>query len=690
MWGRARDIAEKNSLSDILPVILQARGSRYGRAGEFEKGEADLRMAIALAEQNHDRYVLASALANMGYYLLRRFRYDETLQWSERALEICQRDGFEALTAAIQVNTSWAYYRLGDLDKAGQTFKAAENALGRMGLQQSWMTALGNIGNFYLSQGDYRQSIPYFEKAYHVAEEIRNDSEMATWLNNLAMAHLQAGDLEAAGRYNLQAQKLYPADSPSRVFPILNAARISILRGNYDDAGRLYQDALDAGTPDPFLQWETRAGMAELGFAKGDLAAARTETGRALKIVDASWSRLSNDQSKLTFQSRLASFSRSYVDFLMSQNRVEEALEFADSRRARLLAEKMHIPPDKETAGGGLKALAGRLHAVLLSYWLAPQKSWLWVVTASEIRAFPLPPEPQIRSLAERYSRSILDHREADLTVNPAGRELYQVLIAPATAMLPAGSRVVLAPDGALHGLNFETLVTTGGRYWLEDAVIEVVASLRLMNRASGTPAKGQAALLIGDAAEQLSGLPKLQSAAGEIAGISALFPENQVITGEAARPESYRAANPKRFATIHFAAHAVANPESPLESAVILSPGNESYKLYARDVQEIPISARLVTVSACRSAGARPFLGEGMVGFAWAFLGAGAQNVIATLWEVPDQSTAQFMRLFYERIRKSIRPAEALRDVKLEFLRSTDATRRKPYYWAAFQAYTR
>ena len=78
------------------------------------------------------------------------------------------------------------------------------------------------------------------------------------------------------------------------------------------------------------------------------------------------------------------------------------------------------------------------------------------------------------------------------------------------------------------------------------------------------------------------------------------------------------------------------------------------------------------------------------MVGFAWAFLSAGAQNVVATLWEVPDQSTAHFMRSFYERIRKDRQPAEALREVKLEFLRSPDAIRRKPYYWAAFQVYRR
>ena len=77
------------------------------------------------------------------------------------------------------------------------------------------------------------------------------------------------------------------------MFPILNAG------ADCDAAGGITRrpdactsDALAARTPDPFLQWETRAGMAELHFAKGDLAGARSETEQALQIVDGSWSRL--------------------------------------------------------------------------------------------------------------------------------------------------------------------------------------------------------------------------------------------------------------------------------------------------------------------------------------------------------------------------------------------------------------
>ena len=94
----------------------------------------------------------------------------------------------------------------------------------------------------------------------------------------------------------------------------------------------------------------------------------------------------------------------------------------------------------------------------------------------------------------------------------------------------------------------------------------------------------------------------------------------------------------------MHFTAHAEANTESPLDSAVILSQDGSGYKLYARDILEQPLSADLVTISACRGAGERKYAGEGLVGFAWAFLRAGAQRVIAGLWDVDDRSTAALM----------------------------------------------
>jgi CHAT domain-containing protein len=161
------------------------------------------------------------------------------------------------------------------------------------------------------------------------------------------------------------------------------------------------------------------------------------------------------------------------------------------------------------------------------------------------------------------------------------------------------------------------------------------------------------------------------------------------VHTGPQASPAVYRAANPGQFSLIHFAAHAEANRENPLDSAVILSPErqNGQNRLYARDVLDVPIHADLVTISACRSAGVRSYSGEGLIGFAWAFLQAGAHQVVAGLWDVSDTSTEPLMNRFYGGIAEGQDPVTAMRKAKLA-LASEDARYSKPFYWGPFQVY--
>ena len=127
----------------------------------------------------------------------------------------------------------------------------------------------------------------------------------------------------------------------------------------------------------------------------------------------------------------------------------------------------------------------------------------------------------------------------------------------------------------------------------------------------------------------------------------------------------------------------------SPLDSAIVLSKDSaqdDSFKLYARDIIQHKLRADLVTISACYSAGNRSYSGEGLVGLSWAFLRAGAHNVIAALWDVSDASTAQLMDKFYDELNKGASPDAALRTAKLSFLRGKEFG--NPYYWAPFQLY--
>jgi CHAT domain-containing protein len=216
---------------------------------------------------------------------------------------------------------------------------------------------------------------------------------------------------------------------------------------------------------------------------------------------------------------------------------------------------------------------------------------------------------------------------------------------------------------------------------------MHLAPSLGMLDSAAPETLHRNSILLIGNPEKAVDEYPKLPYAAREIELIGNTFPADRklVIQGAQADPSSYRDASPGRFGWIHFAAHATANRANPLDSSLILSRGPSGYMLSAREVMEVPLHARLVTLSACRSAGARTYSGEGQVGLSWAFLRAGAQSVVAGLWDVTDRSTSSLMADFYDQIANGAAPPEALRHAKLLLLKGSYP---KPFYWGPFQLY--
>jgi CHAT domain-containing protein len=199
--------------------------------------------------------------------------------------------------------------------------------------------------------------------------------------------------------------------------------------------------------------------------------------------------------------------------------------------------------------------------------------------------------------------------------------------------------------------------------------------------------------LLLGNAIAPNPDYPELRKASVEMESVEKNFspPQQKILARETATPTAYLSGKPEQFSYIHFVAHGTASRTSPLDSAIVLSksgPEDDSFKLYARDIIHQPLHAELVTISTCYGAGSRAYSGEGLVGLSWAFLRAGAHNVIGALWEVSDVSTPQLMDELYGDLARGKTPDIALRDAKLKLLRSSTAFR-KPFYWAPFQLYT-
>jgi CHAT domain-containing protein len=318
----------------------------------------------------------------------------------------------------------------------------------------------------------------------------------------------------------------------------------------------------------------------------------------------------------------------------------------------------------------------------------------LWAATSKELRRFDLPARSEIEAAADRYRKALGGPQDVLSSSNPDGRWLYENLIAPADAMIPKNTNVFVIPDGSLTNLNFETIVVPGAQphFWIEDATVISASSLRLLENSRNARGHERSLLLIGNSVSPNDKYPELSKAGDQVNGVANHFSagSRQVITREQATPSAYLNSKPERFSFIHFVAHGTASRSSPLDSAIILSRDGQnpdSFKLYARDIIQHPLRADLVTISACYGAGERAYTGEGLVGLSWAFLRAGAHNVIAALWEATDVSTEQLMTRFYDELNKGASPAVALRNAKLGLLRET--AYRKPFYWAPFQLYT-
>ena len=142
----------------------------------------------------------------------------------------------------------------------------------------------------------------------------------------------------------------------------------------------------------------------------------------------------------------------------------------------------------------------------------------------------------------------------------------------------------------------------------------------------------------------------------------------------------------------LHFAVHSMVNQEEPYYSALVLAPEQHSDGLLqAYEIVNTRLQSHLVTLSGCETALGKLKRGEGMLGLQRAFLQAGAESVVVSLWSVED-STADFMEAFYRNIRDGQSLSVALRNAKLKYLERTLAlgggqhfSLSHPFFWAPF-----
>jgi CHAT domain-containing protein/tetratricopeptide (TPR) repeat protein len=291
--------------------------------------------------------------------------------------------------------------------------------------------------------------------------------------------------------------------------------------------------------------------------------------------------------------------------------------------------------------------------------------------------------------------------------------ELYQLLVQPVEHQLDTIRRLVVVPDDPLGQLPFEILITNriegnpldySNMKFLVEAfeVSYAPAAVSLMFHRGVTRNAGKTLLAFGSfllppsAGTSVADLPmeamqifpnveprKLAGVQRELIEIHEVFGrEVDLLSGRDASKKNFleRAAD---YKVLHIAGHARSEPDLPLKSSIYVGPaegGKQSETIRAFEIMDLELNAELAVISGCNTAYSGSM--EGVGGLVQAFMLAGVPSVVASLWSVDDEATADLMGRFYHYLHEGERKGRALQLAKVDMIRSG---RSDPFYWGAF-----
>jgi CHAT domain-containing protein len=336
--------------------------------------------------------------------------------------------------------------------------------------------------------------------------------------------------------------------------------------------------------------------------------------------------------------------------------------------------------------------------ALVIEYVLAEPNSYALAFTHSTVTPYRLASKARIEADTNQYRRE-LHEQKADMEL---GQTVFDELLAPVKEY-PRKSDLTVIPDGSLHLLPFASLVNSGA-YVLATHTVDVVPSSTVFDllRIRAGQQTSDAMRYVGVAAwtqttdtrnpvlraisgPERSQLVPLPGSKKEVETVAQDLPQpNTILLGADATEGRFKHLPLDSTGVIHLALHGYADEDYPDRSALIFAPdptGAEDGLLQVREIRNLHLDAKLVTLSACDT-GVGPTGEADVANIVNAFIEAGADTVVSTLWELEDHSTEHLMSTFYAQLALHHRKVDALRTAQLDLLKQG----LPPYYWASFQ----
>jgi CHAT domain-containing protein len=428
------------------------------------------------------------------------------------------------------------------------------------------------------------------------------------------------------------------------------------------------------------------------------------------------------------------------------ENEIEQLIDQLKIMEGQIRAASPHYADITQPRPSSLKQLMSILDesTVLLEYSLGQTRSFLWVVTHNDVKVFTLPKRTEI----ERVSRKLFElltatpatkkTAAASGSFSATAHELSRMVLSPALPLI-SGKRLLVVSDGALQYIPFAALPVSSdqpsdyvslvrkyeivnlpsastlwilrgrpSRHSLDQKSVAILAdpvfsasdfrvktTLRNSKKIKSTEvlinSRIQRALRETGFNENPSAIPRLPFSRHEANAIAELVNREQSLTLLDFHANRAAMSHPQlaSYRTIHIATHGMLNSQHPELSGLLFSLVDERGHsqngfLQLHEIYNLELPADLVVLSACQTALGREIRGEGLVGLTRGFMYAGANRVLATLWKVDDEATAEMMRLFYKAmLQENQSPPAALRTAQMEMQRKKPWT--APYYWSGF-----
>jgi CHAT domain-containing protein len=715
-WGQVAKLAGKQGHWLLASRAVGEQGIAAFLLGDLTSAKTQVLTAWETAKFFHDDAAHVRYASVYGAGLNELHRYKEALTALDDAINTAARNPAVAYPS-IAINSKIDALR--GLHEEREALNLANQALARIprhDLTGHFYQILTSRGQVYQQIGDLSRAIADYNEALRDAIQIDYWRGVTETGGYLARSYLQAGQLQNALNAidtAIDANK-HIADELYFI-PRNLALKAAIIQkmGQPKQADVLYKksaaliDAMLAHAPTSTVERMLLSELSDVYSSYFLNLAQQGDYNGALAVIEEARGRI-EAQALLHHV-----YSRPHTETNAERSVTALNLKLIDAddptERERLIRQIYNTELKLDTESlAGMTAIRpvqlATLQRVLapdelfIEYVLASPHSYALAIREKGVHVYLLPDRAFIEADAAAFRRRLAS-RQTDAGL---AARLYDSLLSPISE-LSTQSKLVIVPDGALHLIPFDALVRDG-HYLLETHTVSVVpsgtvlsllAQRREVAQQSVLPYVGVAAwtrkgsqegpvfrAIAGPQKEQFLPLPESKR---EVETIASDLPKpSTLLLGQDATETHFKSLPLRNVTVLHLALHGYVDTDFPDRSALIFAPqpgGVDDGLLEVREIRRLPLNASLVTLSACNT-GVGPVGEAGVANIVNAFIEAGADSVVSTLWELEDHTTELLMTDFYAHLSNRESKAEALRNAQLDLL----ANHVQPYFWASFE----